>query len=153
MPVRVLRVALPLAVSVLLLTAAPALAACTISTTPVTFGAYDVFATAPLDSTGTVTFRCGQGDKNITITLSKGGAATFNPRQMRSGAQTLAYNLYRDATRTSIWGDGTGGTTIYSNANPPAKDDVSVTIYGRIPTGQDVTAGSYADTITATILF
>jgi len=114
------------------------------------FGTYNVFNVAPLDSTSTVTFRCAK-EKNIQISLSNGGAPTFNPRQMLSGAERLNYNLYLDAARTSVWGDGTGGTTMYSNANPRNNTDVTVTIYGRIPPGQDVPAGIYTNTITATI--
>ena len=133
--------------------AAPARAACSIGTTAVGFGAYDVFASTPRDSTGTITYRCSQGNP-VTIFLSKGGAATFNPRQMvKAGGEALTYNLYLDASRTTIWGDLTGGTSAYTNASPPRNQDNPVTIYGRIPAGQDVSAGSYGDTITATINF
>ena len=128
------------------------MAACTISTTPVSFGSYNVFSATPLDTTGTVTYRCGT-ERNIRITLNRGGAATFNPRRMLKGSEALNYNLYRDAARTTIWGDGTGGTQVYSDANPPNNQNVTVNIFGRIPAGQDVTAGSYANTITATINF
>ncbi len=68
-------------------------------------------------------------------------------------AEGLNYNLYLDAARTTIWGDGTGGTQVYSNANPPNNTNVTVTIYGRIPASQDVSAGSYTNTVTATINF
>jgi spore coat protein U-like protein len=130
----------------------PAMAECTISATAVSFGTYNVFSAAPLDSTGTVTFRCGN-ENNITIYLNRGGAATFDPRRMLKGSEALNYNLYRDAARTTIWGDGTAGTQIYTNANPPNNQHVTVTIFGRIPAGQDVSAGSYSNIITATINF
>lgn len=142
--------ALSVALVAVLATCLPAGAACTISTTSVSFGTYSVFSLTPLDSTGTVTFQCGK-EKNIQISLSRGGAPAFNPRQMLSGAERLNYNLHLDAARTSIWGDGTGGTTTYFNNNPPNNTDVIVTIYGRIPAGQDVRAGIYTDTVTATI--
>ncbi len=144
---------LSLGLAVALAWSVPAMAACTISTTPVSYGSYNVFSATPLDSSGTVTYRCGAADRNITITLNTGGAATFNPRQMLNGSEALNYNLYRDAARTTIWGDGTGGTQVYSDANPPNNQNVTVTIFGRIPAGQDVTAGSYTNTITATINF
>ncbi|MDO8684810.1 MAG: spore coat U domain-containing protein [Armatimonadota bacterium] len=129
-----------------------AMAVCTISTTPVSFGNYNVFSVTPLDTTGTVTYRCGT-ERNIRISLNRGGAATFNPRRMLKGSEALNYNLYRDAARTTIWGDGTGGTQVYFDANPPNNQNVTVNIFGRIPAGQDVTAGSYTNTITATIDF
>jgi spore coat protein U-like protein len=128
-------------------------AACSISTTAVSFGSYDVFSTFPLDSTGNVTYQCGSKDKNISVTLDRGGAPTFAERRMLKGTEELRYNLYRDAARTTIWGDGTGGTQAYSDPNPPNATNVTVTIYGRVPAGQDVSAGTYTNTITATIIF
>ena len=138
---------------VLLLCSARSDAACTISTTSVAFGTYDVFSAAPLDSTGTVTFRCGPPDRNIVITLSRGSSATFSPRTLRMGAEVLNYNLYNNAARTNIWGDGTGGTAVYSNANPPNNTNIPLTVYARIPAGQDVSGGSYNDTVVVTINF
>jgi spore coat protein U-like protein len=35
---------------------------------------------------------------------------------MSKGAEVLAYNLYRNAARTNIWGDGTGGTPLSTSA-------------------------------------
>jgi spore coat protein U-like protein len=130
-------------------------AACTVSATGVNFGAYDVFAATPNDSTGTVTYRCASPDRGVSIALSPGGSGTSTNRQMGNGAGTdrLAYNLFFDATRSAIWGDGTGTTTYYIRNNPPNNRDVSVTIYGRIAPGQDVAVGSYTDTIIVTINF
>lgn len=145
--------ALALAIAAILLTFFPAMAACTISTTALSFGSYNVFSPFPLDSTGSVTYRCGRRDRNITIILDRGGAPSFNPRRMRKVAEALNYNLYLDAARTTIWGDGTAGTQIYSDRNPPNNRNVTVTIYGRIPAGQDVSAGAYTNTVTATINF
>ncbi|HJX10467.1 MAG TPA: spore coat U domain-containing protein [Candidatus Binatia bacterium] len=129
-----------------------AMAACTISTTPVSFGTYNVFSSTPLDSTGSVTFNC-DNRANITITLNKGGATTFNPRRMLKGSEALNYNLYRDAAGTSIWGDGTGGTQVYSDPRTPRNQNVTVTVFGRIPATQDVSVGTYTNTVTATINF
>jgi spore coat protein U-like protein len=133
---------------------ADAAPSCSISATGVSFSTYDVFSAVANDSTGSVTFNCTGSAHNIVITLSKGSNSTFNPRTMTGPAsETLNYNLYSDAARTAIWGDGTVGTTTYANANPPNGAPVVVTIYGRIPAGQDVRTGSYSDTVTAIINF
>src|SRR5262245_6833054 len=132
---------------------AQAAPSCTISATSVNFGSYNVFAGSATDSTGTITINCNGSAHNIVITLSQGASSTFNPRTMNKGAETLTYNLYRDASRTTIWGDGTGGTSTYTNANPPNNSDVVVTVYGRVPAGQDVTAGTYSDTVAAVVNF
>jgi spore coat protein U-like protein len=126
---------------------------CTISVLSVAFGNYNVFTATPLDSTGRVTYRCNAAAANISISLGKGASPTFNPRTMTKSGEALNYNLYRNAARTNIWGDGTGGTSVYTRANPPNNNNVNVTIYGRIPAGQDVSAGAYSDTVLATINF
>jgi spore coat protein U-like protein len=137
----------------ILLWSRPALAAhCTISTTSVSFGSYDVFASTPTDTTGTVSFTCS-GNADVTITLSKGGSSTFNPRTLNGGSDTLNYNLYRDAARTTIWGDGTGSTATYTQLSVPNNTAQNLTIYGRISAAQDVRAGTYTDSVTVTIDF
>ena len=127
--------------------------ACTISATSVNFGSYNVFNGSDVDSTGTVTYRCNGSAHNITVGLTQGASATFNPRQMQKGAEVLNYNLFVDASRTSIWGDGTSGTSVYTIGNPPNNTNVNLTVYGRVPAGQDVSAGSFSDTVTAVINF
>ena len=143
-----------LAAAAVLAATAAAEAACTISTTPVSFGTYNVFAASPDDATGQITYRCtAPRPPLVRIHLDKGGAPTFNPRQMRLGAEVLNYNLYLDSTRATIWGDGTGGTQTYTQVLPLPNQNINVSVYGRIPALQDVSAGSYTNTVTATIFF
>jgi spore coat protein U-like protein len=118
----------------------------------VSFGSYDVFAGAPTDTTGTVSFTC-TGNADVTITLSKGGSSTFNPRTLSGGTDTLNYNLYKDGARTTIWGDGTGSTATYTQAGVPNNTAQNLTIYARIPAAQDVSAGTYTDSVTVTLDF
>lgn len=125
---------------------------CTITAVGVSFGTYNVFSASPLDSTGSVSYAC-QGIKNpdrITIDLSRGGASTF-ARRMLKGAEPLTYNLYLDAGHATVWGDGTTGTSRYGPVQPLSSD--TLTIFGRIPAGQDGSAGAYSDTVIVTINF
>jgi len=148
------RLLIPIVVTAVLGAAAGAEAACTLSTTAVSFGTYNVFAAAPDDAAGQITYRCTTTRPPlVTIQLDKGGAASFNPRQMRQGSEQLNYNLYLDSTRTTIWGDGTGGSQTYTQASPPLGQNIGVNVYGRIPAGQDVSSGAYNATVTATIFF
>jgi spore coat protein U-like protein len=126
---------------------------CTISTTSVAFGNYNVFTTTPDDSNGTISYRCNSSAVNISISLSDGSSSTFSPRTLRKVGEVLSYNLYLNAARTQIWGNGTGGTSVYTRANPPNNSNVNVTVYGRIPAQQDVSAGNYSDTVSAVINF
>ena len=145
----------------LILSVADAYAACTVSTTPVSFGSYDVLSPTPLDSNGSVTVDCGIGAAppnppvDVLITMGQSpNSGSFSPRKMKNamGPDLLNYNLYSDSTRISIWGDGIGGTSVVTlrkvNKNAPP---VVITVYGRIPAGQDVSAGSYSDTLIVTI--
>jgi spore coat protein U-like protein len=129
-------------------------AACSLTSTSIAFGNYDIFSSSPLDTLGQVIFRCGNNDHDVSISLDTGGAPTFNPRRMLNGAGTLNYNLYLDAARTVIWGDGSSGTQNFFVHNPQANNrDISVPIYGRIPAGQGASVGNYSNTLTATINF
>jgi spore coat protein U-like protein len=127
-------------------------AVCTISTSPVAFGAYDpVVANAAtnLNGTGTVTVACTKGAA-ATIDLGNGGNLSGGSRRMSSGSDFLNYALYKDAARTLVWGTGmAGGTTVAYNA--VSKAATAITVYGTVPQNQDVTAGSYNDVVLATI--
>ena len=152
-PTRQEKLFLLLALGVVLFAAAgPAEAQlCAISVpTSVSFGTYDVYGTF-VDTTGTVRVGCIFAT-NVTVDLNRGNAPTFSPRYMLNGAQQLTYNLYLDAARTTIWGDNTGGSS-HSTPGTIFITNINLTIYGRIPAGQDVTAGTYTDSITATINF
>ncbi len=116
----------------------------------IAFGAYDPFAPAPLDSVGTITLDCPIGQV-ATVSLGTGQAGTFAPRALRGpGGATLGYNLYLDALRTRVWGDGTGGTFTGPFDSRKGKQ---VSIFARAFAGQDVPAGAYADTIVVTVEF
>ncbi len=130
-------------------------AACRVTATGLNFGAYDVFSAVPRDTTGTVTVTCDQNPPtDITVTIGpSAGSGGFNPRQMRQagGTDRLGYNLYTTASMSSVWGDGSAGTSAVFirkvNRNRPA----TATIFGRIPARQNVSVGSYSETLTVTI--
>jgi spore coat protein U-like protein len=132
-----------------LLVTAQAEANCTISTTSVAFGSYDVFSATPRDANGTVQIDCTPRE-NIQVTLSSGSSSVFSPRTLRSGSNILNYNLFRNAARTQIWGDGSAGTSTSSANNVR---NTTLTVYGRVPAAQDAAVGNYADTIVATVIF
>lgn len=125
---------------------------CSVTTSNVVFPDYDVFAASDTTTAGTVRFQCTKGQPTpISITLT--GGSLLNGSRSLSGtglADRLGYNLFRDAAYTQVWGDGTSGTSVYSVNNRTAAE-VSVPIYARIPKNQDVSVGSYTDTITATL--
>lgn len=131
------------------------MAACNVSATGVNFGPYDAAAPTPRDSTGTVTVSCDQNpptDIAIAIGVS-GTSGVFIPRMMRNAARPdrLNYNLFTTPSRSTVWGDGTAGTSTVFLRNVNRNRPQTATIYGRIPAGQDVAVGSYSDTLIVTI--
>jgi spore coat protein U-like protein len=139
------RAAFPLS---LLLAAAPAAAAtCDVTPQGVGFGPYDPLDAAALDGVGNISIRC---DSAVPFTLSLDpGGGSYADRRMSGPGGSLHYNLYVDASRTIVWGDGSGGTTTVSGSGPTAE----VPIYGRMSARQNAGAGAYADTIIVTISY
>ena len=144
-----------LATALVLSLAAPLTpAACFVTAGSVSFGGYDVFDAQPRDSMLVLTLSCQEAkarDLRVSIgpSANSGGIAV---RQMKwsGGADRLAYNLFSDASHSQVWGDGTAGDPVHVlgvNRNAPQQ----LIIYGRIPAGQDVSIGSYADAITVTV--
>ena len=129
-----------------------AAADCSVSTTGMAFGNYDVFSTSALDSTATITVTC-TSTTNVNLEISTGASHSFNPRIMQAGVtDDLNYNLYSNSNRTTIWGDGTGGTSFPTNRVRPSSAWTS-TVYGRVPSQQDVSVGAYSDTVSVIIEF
>ncbi len=119
------------------------------------FGVYSPPAAAPTDSTSQFNVVCIFGRPALSIALSAGGAGTFTPRTLFQGSETLAYNLFREPARVSIWGNGTGGTQVVTSPGGPFSfiNNRGFVVYGRVPAGQWVAAGGYSDTIVITITF
>ena len=124
-------------------------------TTGVNLGEYDTHSGAVSDSTGSITINC---DANSSVITSIGPSAFlggFTPRRMKNATlpDTLNYNLYTTASRITIWGDGTQGTSTVGPTAITRNGSATLTIYGRIPTLQDVSAGQYTDMLVVTINF
>ncbi len=131
-------------------------AVCNVSATGLSFGPYDDFSPVPLDSTGTVSVACDEAPPpDVVISIGPSGNGSMNPRAMRHASlpDLLRYNLFLDASRGAVWGDGTAGTqtvTLFVK-NVTKNKPRTATIYGRIEAGQSVSMGPYSDTLTVTI--
>jgi spore coat protein U-like protein len=127
---------------------------CTITTAPIAFGAYDpvtLNATAPLDSTGTVTVTCTKGAP-AKVGLNPGGNAQGTTRRMLGGtAEYLTYELYQDPAHAVVWGDT--ATTALDIPAAPNQNPRSFSVYGRVAAAQAAAVGNYTDTVVATVNF
>jgi spore coat protein U-like protein len=133
--------------------------------TLINFGNYNPTSPVAATATGTIQFHCtgsnrGGTGQQIQITLNPGvnSGGSFNPRDMMGPAPTdlLAYNLYLDSTDTTIWGDGTQGTSVYTyNYTPGNTGNITATIYGQLFPLQNVPASPspYTDSITVTATY
>jgi spore coat protein U-like protein len=130
---------------------------CTITTLPVAFGNYDTLvanATTPagdVTATGSVDVACTKGASGLRIDLDNGVGLPASRRMAGPAADVLYYDLYTDALLATRWGTGAGAGGGLSIADAPSKAVRSFTVYGLLPGAQDVTAGSYNDTVIATI--
>lgn len=133
---------------------------CTVTTTGVTFSNYSFTNPAPSDSAGNVQVSCtlllGLVGVNVSyqILLSQGGSSSYAPRRMSHVLNSLQYNLYSDVGYSTVWGDGTAGTsTISDTYSLPLLGTIvrNYPVYGRIPAGQNTLAGIYADILTVTV--
>lgn len=112
------------------------------------FGQYTAGQATNLDAVGAINYtNCGPG--TLTFELDGGGSANVADRQMSSGANKLKYQIFRDASRSANWSTGANAKQQQLLVTQSGKIDV----YGRIPSGQVVPAGSYADTVTITLTF
>lgn len=138
-------------------TSLAALQSCHVSATSVAFGAYDPLNASATTSVGTITVQCTVTLVALLvpwdIKLSTGSSGTFASRQMTNSTSRLNYNLFLNSGHSTIWGDGTGGTSYVSAITLLAIGSTTnnYSVYGRVPAGQDLRAGSYADTIVVTL--
>ena len=126
---------------------------CTISTAALAFGSYDpvvAHASTNLDGTGTVIVACTKG-ATATIGLGLGSNASGSVRRMKDAATNyLTYELYQERPHDGV---GNAGAGLLSPGAAPSKAARNFTVYGRVASNQDVPAGSYNDTVVATVNF
>ncbi|HET7773263.1 MAG TPA: spore coat U domain-containing protein, partial [Burkholderiaceae bacterium] len=120
---------------------------------------YDPSSATPLDQNSTISVRCTRTTP-FTVALNAGGAGgTFASRVMRDAAtptpNTLSYNLFTTTGRTTVWGDGTAGTSTLAGVGLGlgAGNNVDLTVFGRIPVQPTAVPASYSDSITVTVTY
>lgn len=126
---------------------------CTLSATSIDFGQVGLI-TVPVNTTGAVTVTCTNGTAyTVSLDAGRGAGATVSSRKLtRSGSSdTLAYGLYINAARSSIWGDGSNGSgTVSGTGNGAAQP---TTVYASLLAPASVPPGTYVDTVIATISY
>lgn len=128
------------------------LGVCTIDPAALAFGSYD--STANVDVSTNITVHCTLG-ASYWIGLGLGNNASGSTRRMvNGGTDFLAYELYRDSGHTQIWDNADPAPTPpHSTAGTPGFTAYTTPVYGRIPAGQILPIGAYADSVVMTVNF
>lgn len=106
---------------------------------------------------GTVTIDCTgliELSPSIAVKINGGTYGTISQRKMRSAAANLLnYNLFTTTGRTTIWGDGTTGSSVTVSGGLLSLGHwtVSRTIFGRVDPLATTPPGSYSDTVVVRI--
>jgi spore coat protein U-like protein len=91
----------------------------------------------------------------VTVGLDTGLHAAGGSRFMSNGTDSLQYELYSDSAGGTVWPNSGTNLVGFGPFGSIASQGtgLSHTVYGRIFQAQDVSVGSYSDTITATVNF
>lgn len=122
---------------------------CVIGTSNLVFGSgsplSNMRASAPLSVACTA---------NSAYQISLNGGASGNPaaRTMKNGVtgETVGYRI-SSTLDGAVWGDGSGGTVVYSGTGTGASQNVMM--YGVVPRQKAPTPGDYRDTVTVLLSF
>ncbi len=125
---------------------ATVLSSCAVEGGTLDFGDYVTGQANDLDGVGEITLTNCQGQ--VTVEMDGGGSGSTSARVMSNGTDTLAYQLYRDPSRTQLWGQGADAFV-----GQILTSQVRLQVFGRIPGGQSVPPGVYTDTVNITVTF
>lgn len=129
---------------------------CAASSPTLDFGSYNPIttnATANLDSATTITVSCALDD-NVRLGFDLGSNATGGhcgpspQRCMANGSSYLNYNIYASSTDRSAGTPWTAPVT-----ETVGGGSATISIYGRVPGGQDAIVGVYTDSVVATVYY
>lgn len=110
-------------------------------------------ASAP--GSGSIILQCSPGTV-LTLSLNAGlnASSVGAGRYLARGTERLRYQLYQDAARSIIWGDGSNGGTRLSITFPSGGASQTYAVYARLFAVSPLpSAGIYTDTITVTLSY
>ncbi|WP_313517625.1 spore coat U domain-containing protein [Pseudomonas sp.] len=102
-------------------------------------------------SGGSIQLQCTPGT-DLTISLNNGANGVSGVRYMAKGSERLRYQLYQDASYSTVWGDQNAGTPM--SMTFPAGGTLSLPVYARLfATSPLPSAGLYSDVVTVTVTY
>ncbi|MBW9332127.1 spore coat U domain-containing protein [Herbaspirillum sp. RU 5E] len=123
---------------------------CVVQSAALPFGTY---AAGAVQQNAQIGVNCSNGTSyTVSLDAGTGSGASVASRKLSTadGVNTLNYGLYQDAGRTRAWGNSNGSDTVSGVGNGSSQ---SLPVYGYIPGGQTVRAGSYSDVVAITLSY
>lgn len=125
---------------------------CRLTVEPLAFGSYDPLGSHTshdLDARASMILTCTR-DSRASVVMDSGRNGAGRLRSLSYAGSRLSYEIFRDPAHTKNWGAGADAMQVIAQG---LRAPTELIVYGRIPGGQEVGAGSYTDVITATIDF
>lgn len=123
------------------------------------FGGSVGILSSSLPATTSIGVQCtsganGPNGTGYTISLDRGstsGSSLSDRRLAGSGGAVVHYQLYTDAARSTVWGDGTASTATAGGIGSGTIQ--TYTVYGQVPAQTTPAPGTYTDTVTVTVAY
>jgi spore coat protein U-like protein len=123
---------------------------CNVSATDLNFGSAGVLNNN-IDSTSTISVSCINGAPyNVGLSIGSGVGATVASRKMTGSGSTITYALYKDVSRSTVWGNTVGVDTVSGTGIGSTQNLI---VYGRVPPQSTPAPGVYLDTIVVTVTY
>jgi spore coat protein U-like protein len=126
-------------------------ALCSINATTLDFGTPVGVLTSSVPGTSTISVQCANGiSYNVGLDGGLNSGNNINARKMVMGTNSVAYQLYRDSSRTQVWGNTVNTDTVQGTGNGSIQ---SLTVYGNVPVQTTPPAGTYQDTVVVSVTY
>ncbi|KPC49543.1 Csu type fimbrial protein [Amantichitinum ursilacus] len=124
---------------------------CSITSGVLNFGSQSNF-TNGINQSAQLSVTCSNNAPySIGLDAGNVNGSTINGRLLQSSSgDTVQYQLYKDASRSEVWGNTAGTDALTGVGNGAAQ---MVPIYGQIGARQQPAEGAYSATVTATVSF
>jgi spore coat protein U domain-containing protein, fimbrial subunit CupE1/2/3/6 len=106
----------------------------------------------PAVAQGTIDVTCTSGatwSLDLDNGQNNGNATSPSNRAMKSGSSYLSYDIYQDTNHATLWLSGSGKDVTGTGSGIAQTQ----TMYGQVPAAQNIPAGTYNDTVVATVNF
>ena len=126
---------------------------CSVSASTINFGGSVGVLSSAISATGIITAACTNTD-SYTIALNQGtttGASLADRQMASSGSAVVHYQLYTNSGHSTIWGDGTSGTS--TSGGTGTGSNQNYTVYGLVSPQTTPAPNLYSDTVTVTVSY